>query len=377
MRAKSLLLLLLALGCGLVASIGITQVMAKRTGGPQTPATNMATIFVALENVPTGDPITPQVIKLEPWPKDKVPPGALTKLEDIENRRPKTTIYKGAPILENQLLPRGSNQGATSQIPKGYRVVAVKVDDVSGSSSLIRPGDRVDVICHFQKNSSKGIEVTKTQTVLEDIKVFAVNDVYDLDSSSKEKKIAAKTINLLVTPAQAEKVTLISELGKVRLVMRSYEDEGQFNSPGTTTQDVLTDFEKSDRQKDDPAPPSQPIVAAAKPDEFLKFLESKKTEAAPAAVAEGPREPNNWTIRVITANQVNDVVMQLDGAPNGSSAQAAGTGRWTNTTPRANTSAAPATATAPAPSTEAAAPAQDPSAAKDKTPPPDAQQDEK
>ena len=34
MRAKSVFLLMLALGCGLVASIGITQVMAKRNVQP-------------------------------------------------------------------------------------------------------------------------------------------------------------------------------------------------------------------------------------------------------------------------------------------------------------------------------------------------------
>lgn len=74
MRAKSLFLLMLALGCGLVASIGITQVMAKRTTANQTPAVDMTTIFVALDDIPTGDPVTPQLIKLEQWPKDKIPP---------------------------------------------------------------------------------------------------------------------------------------------------------------------------------------------------------------------------------------------------------------------------------------------------------------
>ena len=38
MRAKSIALLVLALGCGLVASLGITQVMAKR-GDESTTAT--------------------------------------------------------------------------------------------------------------------------------------------------------------------------------------------------------------------------------------------------------------------------------------------------------------------------------------------------
>lgn len=327
MRAKSLLLLTLALGCGLIASIGITQVMAKRAATVPAATTNMATIFVALEDIPTGDPITAQVIKLEQWPKDKVPPGALTRLEDVENRRPKTKIYKGAPILENQLLPKGANQGATAQIPKGYRVVAVKVDDVSGSASLIRPGDRVDVLAHFQRNVGKGIDVTKTQTILEDIKVFAVNDVYDLDAAGNEKKLSAKTISLLVTPAQGEKLTLAAEMGKIRLVMRSFEDDGQGGGRGAVPEDLFGSSEASDRKKDDPAPPSRPLAAAAPADDFLSFLRSKRPEAS--AAPEGPREPSNWTMRVIAANQVNDVVMQMDNSQ--ASGASAGFPRWTST----------------------------------------------
>ena len=45
-----------------------------------------------------------------------------------------------------------SEQGATALIPKGYRVVPVKVDLVSGGSSLILPGDRVDVMVHLVKD---------------------------------------------------------------------------------------------------------------------------------------------------------------------------------------------------------------------------------
>lgn len=314
MRAKSLMLLMLALGCGLVASIGITQVMANRGKHTSpTPAADAATIFVALEDIPTGDPITPQLIKLEQWPKDKVPPGALTKLEDVENRRPKTKIYKGAPLLENQLLPKGANQGATAQIPKGYRVVAVKVDDVSASSSMIRPGDRVDVLVHVQRNPSKGIDATKTQTILEDIKVFAVNDVYDMDTTGAEKKIAAKTISLLVTPPQAERVTLAAEMGKLRMIMRSYEDDTQVNSDGAVPEDLFGNADGADRSKDDPVTPSQPVAKQDKANDFVDFLKSKQTELP--AVVEGPQEPSNWKMRVITAAQVNDVILQVSERP--------------------------------------------------------------
>ena len=48
MRPKSLALLLLALGCGLVASIGITEVMAKRNAEPTGPTGDTQSIFVAM-----------------------------------------------------------------------------------------------------------------------------------------------------------------------------------------------------------------------------------------------------------------------------------------------------------------------------------------
>ena len=89
MRAKSLLLLFLALGCGLVASIGITQVIGNRNSDQIPASGKMTTIFVALEDLPMGDMVTAESLKLEEWPSDKIPPGALTNMEDVEGRRPK------------------------------------------------------------------------------------------------------------------------------------------------------------------------------------------------------------------------------------------------------------------------------------------------
>ena len=137
MRGKSLALLMLALGCGLVASLGITQVMRKR--GEATTATgDTQPIFVAMKDVGQGEPLTPESLKLEQWPKDKVPPGAMNHLEDIENRRTRTKLYAGEPILDAKLAPKGVNApGADIMIPKGYRVVSIRVDAVSGGANLL------------------------------------------------------------------------------------------------------------------------------------------------------------------------------------------------------------------------------------------------
>ena len=187
-------------------------------------------IFVAMTDIGMGDLLTSQVLKLEQWPKDKVPAGAISRIEDIEGRRTRTKLYAGEPILENRLLGKGaSEQGATALIPKGYRVVPVKVDLVSGGSSLILPGDRVDVMVHLVRDPSREIQETVTRTILQDIKVFAVNDVVDLEKEKdgSSKSITAKTISLLVTPEQAAKVMLATQLGTINLVMRSPEDDQQ------------------------------------------------------------------------------------------------------------------------------------------------------
>ncbi|HEY4759658.1 MAG TPA: hypothetical protein VIH42_03675, partial [Thermoguttaceae bacterium] len=66
MRAKSMALLMLALGCGLIASIGITQVLAKRNSEPSAYPGETVPIFIAVKDIPLGDPLTAEVLKLEP-----------------------------------------------------------------------------------------------------------------------------------------------------------------------------------------------------------------------------------------------------------------------------------------------------------------------
>lgn len=241
MRPKSLVLLILALGCGLVASIGINQVMANRHAGPAPGAVETTPIFVALGEIGIGDPLTAEMLKLEEWPKEKVPVGAVSNLQDLEGRRCKQRFYPGEPILEAKLLAPGEKgQSPTDLIPKGYRVVSIRVDAVSSSSGMILPGDRVDLLVHVQENPSKGISQARTQTFLQNVKVFAVDDLY---SRENEGAVSAKTISLLVTPDQAELVMLAGNLGTLQLVMRSANDDSNEPTTGADVQELLSGTE--------------------------------------------------------------------------------------------------------------------------------------
>ena len=174
-------------------------------------------------------------------------------MEDVENRRPKSMIFKGSPILDDQLWPKGNSAGgAQPYIPKGYNVVAVKVDDVSALGGILRPGDRVDVLVYMQSDPTHGIWRTEVRTFLQDVKVFGINEVFEPDSAGGDKKLSsARTVELLLTPKQAQAATLASELGKIRLSLRSLEVDESPPPPGTDTAQLFGNPpDKPDRNKE-------------------------------------------------------------------------------------------------------------------------------
>ncbi|HUY91772.1 MAG TPA: Flp pilus assembly protein CpaB [Pirellulales bacterium] len=288
MRPKSIVLLILALGCGLVASIGINQVMANRHAVAARGAAETTPIFVALGEIGIGDPLTAEMLKLEEWPKEKVPAGAVSDLQEIEGRRCKQRFYPGEPILEAKLLAPGEKgQSPTDLIPKGYRVVSIRVDAVSSSSGMILPGDRVDLLVHVQENPSKGIRQARTQTFLQNVKVFAVDDLFSRDN---ESTVSAKTVSLLVTPDQAELVMLASNLGTLQLVMRSANDDSNDPTTGADVQELLSGTGNAAMSSGN-APPVQ------SKEDLLSLLSESQAKQPPApapAAVDAPAPPPDW-----------------------------------------------------------------------------------
>jgi len=223
MRPKSLLLLALALGCGLIASIGISQVMESNKPGPTT--VEKAKIYVAKVNINTGDPVSTEMVILKEWPKADVPPGAILDFAELEDRRPRAPIFAGEPILESKLLnPGEKGSDPTQHIPKGFRIVPISVRADTGAAGLLRPGDRVDVQWYVARNPQIGIDETVSKTILHNIRVFAVDQNVTRPVNGEEQSHLAKTISLLLTPEQANKVQLATKIGEVSLIPRHPDD---------------------------------------------------------------------------------------------------------------------------------------------------------
>ena len=298
MRPKSLILLSLALGCGLVAALGINQMMAKQ--GPSASSGETMEIYVAAKNINANDLLQADSLKLEAWPKDKVPAGALHKPHDIEGRRARGRLYGGEPILDAKLLGKGEAGGSVIEnIPAGFRVVAIRVDAVKAGANLIKPGDRVDMIVHMQQNSSRGINEPTTKTFLQNVRVFAVNDVHVRDTDGQQK-ITAQTISLMVKPEQVEFITLAEEMGKIRLSMRGNNDDDLAATGGVTPDDLLR--VGTSRIVNDP---EEPAVPSNNP--LLNILSQVKNATSDEPVAQPEKLKTLHKMTIILGSEIREV----------------------------------------------------------------------
>ncbi len=317
MRTKSIALLAVALGCGLVASIGITQVLATRSPEVQLVTGETETIFVALNEVAMGDMLSAQLVRLEPWPKDKVPPGAIIKLDDLDGRRTKVKLFAGEPILEDKLFRKGEEYIPTSLIPKGFRVVAVKATTDTVGGNLLNPGDRVDVMAYLTRNPQFEIETTGMRMVLENIKVFAVNDIVEVGSEKESRTIKAATVSLLVTPEQAAKLALAAELGPIKLALRAPDENTTKGVIEVTPRDLLgkSDSGKSEKESLVPEDPGSAKGGVSLLD-IMKAAASRssKPDAGPnplERIAPTP-QTETWNMRILSPNGVEDVTLERE-----------------------------------------------------------------
>ncbi len=143
-------------------------------------------------------------------------------------------LYEGEPIIESRLAAVGSGGGLAATIPQGMRACAVKVDDVVNVSGFVTPGMRVDVLISGMPPGAQSAEQgTVARTLLQNIQVLSAGTDYQKDAEGKAK--AVQVVNLLVTPEQAETLSLASNQVRIQLVLRNPLDTKIAVVPGTAT----------------------------------------------------------------------------------------------------------------------------------------------
>jgi pilus assembly protein CpaB len=224
-----LIAFLVAIGCTML----VVRLVRNQAAAARPPATALlvaAKTDIKLGTILTADNLTTVEVVGAP------PQGTISeKNKSIAiGRGVISDLYAGEPILESRLAAAGSGGGLAATIPPGMRACAVKVDDVVNVSGFVTPGMRVDVLISGTppgvQNPEQG---TVAKTLLQNIKVLSAGTDYQKDAEGKAK--AVQVVNLLVTPEQAETLSLASNQTRIQLVLRNPLDTQVAVVTGTAT----------------------------------------------------------------------------------------------------------------------------------------------
>lgn len=258
---------LMVLGMSVVLALVVAGIFYQVTSHAAPKASNLKDVVVAVEPLPLGVSIKPNHVKVVKIPAEMFPKNAFSKVDDVLERSVVSNIMADEPLQEGRLAPRGSGMGLAPIIPTGMRAMAVRVNEVIGVAGFVLPGMRVDVLVTGHPPS--GTLGTVTTTVLQNITVLSANQ--QMQADARGQAINATVVNVLVTPDQAEILTLAGNEGRIALVLRNAIDQDVKQPPGREIAE-LYGMRKSrvpaaapSAPKKAPAPPRKIELAAAPP----------------------------------------------------------------------------------------------------------------
>jgi pilus assembly protein CpaB len=229
MNRRLFTILLSAFVIAALCSFLVFRVVSHRIGGA--PVSKTTRIVAAAQDIKIGNILKDSdltTIEIA----GTLPPGAILKPQDAIGRGVISDLYAGEPILNNRLAAPGSGGGLAATIPQGMRADAIKVDDVVGVAGFVTPGMRVDVLISGNPPGANNPGATETKTVLQDIEVISAGT--DIQKDAEGKPVQVQVVNLLVTPDQAQLLSLAGNQTRIQLVLRNPLDTKLSEPPPTS-----------------------------------------------------------------------------------------------------------------------------------------------
>lgn len=289
MNQRFLSVILFAFIVSAIASFGLYKVVTSRMDANKSAPTTP--IVAASKDLGLGTLLKAEDIKMVDWPGD-VPPQAIRKPEDAIGRGIVGNMVAGEPILESRLAMRGAGAGMAAMIPKGMRAMAVRVNEIVGVAGFVVPGMRVDLIINaVPPTGAPANSGNMAKILLQNIEILSAGQ--NIQKDAEGKPIPVPVINILVTPDQAEMLSLVTNDARIQLVLRNPMDTEVAVTQGTSMGAIL-----SSALGGKPVPP--PTAAAPAP---RRAPAASPRPAAPVVEAAKPAPPPQpIVIEVITGS---------------------------------------------------------------------------
>ena len=278
MRTNNIIILFLAIVMGGIAAFLARNWLESHARAAAT-GDSVGTIVAAAAPLGFGAEVTADNTIEIPWVAKAIPEGAFVTKDEIlkDGRRVVLSpLGRGEPILRAKVTGPGQRAVLSSLLDVGKRAVTVRVDDVRGVAGFILPGDFVDVVLIAEDSPPR--RENYSEILLQHVKVLAVDQ---LASERQEQPTVAKAVTVEVTPEQAQKVLLATNIGKLSLILRRPEEGVEDSGRRVTERDLGRNDGRVTGQVVRPPPPPPP---------------------PPAPVATAPAPPSNTVKVVIVRN---------------------------------------------------------------------------
>lgn len=231
-RKRTLLALALAIVSGLVAGIATIRYLEDRPTSLLASESEAETqpVAVAARDLGVGDVLEAEDVKLVDWPAGSVPSGYAGSSSEVIGRSLIAEVSVNEPLMATKLADTGL-YGLVPLIPAGMRALSVRVDEVVGVAGFVTPKTRVDVILTM---TVPGGRDPTSKVILQNVQTLAAGQ--EIQENEEGEPMTVTVVTVLVTPDEAEKLTLASSQGKIQMALRNtldletVETSGQFAS---------------------------------------------------------------------------------------------------------------------------------------------------
>jgi pilus assembly protein CpaB len=283
-RTRMLMIGVLALALGLFASVYVYKNLQAKSGGSSEPGID---VIVAADDLQVGARVEEHDIKIIKIPVSDLPAGAPRRRSDVLGHGVIIPITKGEFILPTKLAGENAGSGLPALIPPGMLAVSVRVNEVVSVAGFVTAGTRVDVLLTGTPPGA-GNEA-ETTTVLQNIAVLASGHTLERTATGEAQNAAV--ITLLVSPEDAQRLTLASSEGRIQLALRNPLDTRTAEFPASGARGLYPGM-------------AAPVIAAHLPVHHPKMVE--KTAPPPAT-------PTGISVEVWEGDKKQDVKCSEDG----------------------------------------------------------------
>jgi pilus assembly protein CpaB len=292
MKTKTMILMVVAVACGLGASYMTSRLLAERNN--DTKEEEKVKILVARKSIPQGTFIK----NPEDWFIEKEftlgdePKKAVRSFDEIKDRVLSKPLSAEQWVIADDLLRKDQ---VGFQLPKGMRAIAIKVNVDTVVAGFVQPNSRVDVINTVRGNEKESY----SQTILQNMLVLAIDTI---DSRDLEKKaIVSSTVTLAVNPDEAQALALAQTMGELRLSLRPQDDVETASVRTLKPEDLKNNRLKNSKkpgEDDDPDGPRGGAAISKLPD--VPTVEPTTQPELPTDPVK-PKKP--WVVTILNGDQ--------------------------------------------------------------------------